>query len=36
VLTFDTPDVASPRQFGLDDDRKLSVQLFSLQLRPGD
>lgn len=33
VLTLDTPDVASPSEFGGSDSRKLGVQLFSLQIR---
>lgn len=35
VLTFDTPDSSSPKQFGLSDGRRLGIQLFSLQVRPG-
>ncbi len=33
VLTFDTPNVSVPSAFGIPDERLLSVQLFSLQLR---
>ena len=35
-ITFDTPDAAKPSDFGVLDDRKLGIQLFSLQLRPAD
>lgn len=35
VLTIDTPDVVDPRQFGVYDERKLGIQLFSLQVRKG-
>lgn len=33
VLTFDTPDAIQPRKIGVEDDRVLGVQLFSLQFR---
>lgn len=36
VLTFDTPDAASPSRFGSEDGRTLGVQLFSLQVRKVD
>lgn len=35
VLTFDTPDASIPTRFGVPDERRLAVQLFSLQFRPG-
>ncbi len=35
VLTFDTPDASVPARFGVRDERRLGVQLFSLQFRPG-
>jgi hypothetical protein len=35
ILTFDTPNATVPHQFGIPDDRLLSIQLFSLQIRPG-
>jgi hypothetical protein len=35
VLTFDTPDASVPTSFGVPDERRLGVQLFSLQIRPG-
>ncbi|MGJ5206472.1 hypothetical protein [Bradyrhizobium sp. HKCCYLR20261] len=34
VLTIDSPEAASPSQFGSQDSRTLGVQLFSLQIRP--
>ena len=34
VLTFDTPDTRMPSEFGLPDERRLGVQLFSMQIRP--
>ena len=34
VLTFDTPDTRMPSEFGLPDQRRLGVQLFSMQIRP--
>jgi hypothetical protein len=34
VLTFDTPDSRKPSEFGSPDDRKLGIQLFSIQIRP--
>lgn len=34
ILTFDTPDSCSPKQYGMADDRRLGIQLFSLQIRP--
>jgi hypothetical protein len=33
VFTMDTPDAASPSQFGSEDARTLGVQLFSMQIR---
>lgn len=33
VLTFDTPDAVSPRKVGVEDDRVLGVQVFSMQFR---
>jgi len=33
VLIFDTPDARVPNQFGVLDERRLGVQLFSVQLR---
>lgn len=35
VLTFDTPDASVPATFGVSDERRLGVQLFSMQFRPG-
>ncbi len=35
VLTFDTPDASVPAAFGIPDQRRLGIQLFSLQFRPG-
>lgn len=35
VLTLDTPDAVIPASFGVPDKRRLGVQLFSLQFRPG-
>jgi len=35
VLTFDTPDASIPASFGVPDDRRLGVQLFSMQFRAG-
>ena len=35
VLTIDTPDVVDPRKYGIEDDRYLGIQLFSLQIRKG-
>ncbi len=35
VLILDTPESASPQQFGRDDGRVLGVQLFSVQIRKG-
>ena|ERR1700726_1424097 len=34
VLTFDTPDSRKPSEFGLSDDRRLGIQLFSMEIRP--
>jgi hypothetical protein len=34
VLTFDTPDSRRPSEFGSPDERKLGIQLFSMQVRP--
>jgi hypothetical protein len=34
VITFDTPDSRKPSEFGLPDERRLGVQLFSMQIRP--
>lgn len=36
VLTFDTPDSKKPSEFGLPDERRLGVQLFSMHIRPVD
>jgi hypothetical protein len=33
VLTFDTPDSATPEKFGIADSRRLGVQLFSIVVR---
>lgn len=33
-LVIDTPQSAKPQQFGLDDDRVLGIQLFSVQIQP--
>jgi hypothetical protein len=33
ILTIDTPDSASPRDFGMTDNRLLGLKLFSLQIR---
>jgi len=33
VLTIDTPDVACPADFGIQDDRQLAAQIFSVQIR---
>jgi hypothetical protein len=35
VLTFDTPDASIPARFNVPDERRLGVQLFSMQFRPG-
>jgi len=35
ILTFDTPQASIPSDFGVDDGRRLGVQLFSMQIRPG-
>ncbi len=35
VLTFDTPDASVPATFGVPDERRLGLQLFSLQFRQG-
>ncbi len=35
VLTFDTPDASVPATFGVPDERRLGIQLFSLQFRQG-
>ncbi len=35
VLTLDTPDAGIPVRFGVPDERRLGVQLFSIQFRPG-
>lgn len=34
VLTFDTPDATGPDSFGIEDSRRLGIQLFTLQIRP--
>lgn len=34
VLTLDTPDSRKPSEFGSTDERRLGVQLFSMQIRP--
>lgn len=34
VLTLDTPDSRKPSEFGSTDDRRLGMQLFSMQIRP--
>jgi hypothetical protein len=36
VITIDTPDVVSPRDYGVEDGRKLGVQVFNLKIRPGE
>lgn len=33
VLTIDTPDVVRPADFGIEDDRQLAAQIFSVQIR---
>ncbi len=34
ILTFDTPNASMPKEYGIDDTRRLGLQLFSLQIRP--
>ncbi len=36
VITIDTPDVANPRDHGVEDDRKLGVQIFNIKIRPSE
>jgi len=36
VITFDSPDVIEPRSVGVQDDRKLGIQLFNIKIRPGE
>lgn len=36
TLTIDAPDSVCPKKFGLNDDRTLGIQLFSLQIRKAD
>ncbi len=36
VLTFDTPNSSVPAAFGVSDERRLGLQLFSIQVRPGE
>jgi hypothetical protein len=33
ILTFDTPDSARPSDFGVNDNRSLGVQIFSMRVR---
>jgi len=36
VITIDTPDVVNPRDYGVEDGRKLGVQVFNIKIRPGE